>query len=288
MEIASQVIYVPNATMPTIRSRRRALLTVISALALVLVPLGSADTSYSDLVGDSPGLDIGAVTVSDVAGVVTFDVAVALVPSSALFVGIDNDRNPATGAGGYAWGLGVRLTADGSKEAFAFVPALGVEVPIPVLGSVIANRAEISVSARDVGIEDAFDFSLVAARDDLDEADDVAPDSGNWTYRPGAALSARPVLGRGAAVPSQPVAGKRFTVTFPVTSGDGSPFARATVSSTTKIAGRVVRNTHSYASGRARVTLVVPKAARGKRLQLTVRVTAAGKTASKKLTYTIR
>jgi hypothetical protein len=87
-------------------SGKRAIAAVSAAIAVVIVPLGGAETSYSDPVGDSAGLDISAVAVSDAVGAITFDVAVRLVPGSVVGVAIDNDRR--LSGSGLATGQGCR------------------------------------------------------------------------------------------------------------------------------------------------------------------------------------
>jgi hypothetical protein len=269
-------------------SGKRAIAVVSAAIAVVIVPLAGAETSYSDPVGDSAGLDIGAVTVSDADGVLSFDVAVTLVPGSLVAVAIDNDRDPDTGGNGFAWAVGVRMLDDGSTEPFA-IAAVGIEVPLRVTASVTGDHAAFSVPAEDVAVRGAFDFVVLAGRPENDDADDLAPDTGTWTYGTlTPAPAAKPVIGKGVGVPPRPVAGKRFTVTFPITGSDGKPIARASVGATTRIAGKVTPNRHSYAAGRARVTLVVPRQAKAKRLRLTVTVTTAGRSATRTVTYVVR
>jgi hypothetical protein len=270
-------------------SGKRAIAAVSAAIAVVIVPLAGAETSYSDPVGDSAGLDIGAVAVSDAAGAITFDVAVRLVPGSVVGVAIDNDRDPETGPNGFAWAVGVRMLDDGSTEPFALAAAVGVEVPLRVTGSVTGDHAAFSVPDEDVAVRGAFDFVVLAGRLGMDDADDLAPDTGTWTYgTPAPAPAAKPVIGKGVGAPPRPIAGKRFTVAFPVTGTDGQPVARATVAATTRIAGKVTPNRHSYAAGRAKVTLVLPRQAKAKRLRVTVTVTTAGRSATRTLTYVVR
>ena len=78
---------------------KRALLVLVFAVALVVVPLGAAEISYSDPAGDSgSGPDITTVTVSNTdTGVVTVRIAVSLEPSSLVGMAIDADRNSLTG-----------------------------------------------------------------------------------------------------------------------------------------------------------------------------------------------
>lgn len=89
--------------------------------------------------------------------------------------------------------------------------------------------------------------------------------------------------------PAAPVAGKRFTVSFPITrSDDGAPLTSATIGCTTKVAGKVVPHTHTFANGTIRATLVVPKAAKGKQLKVVVKVTAENQAATKVFTFKVK
>ena len=90
-------------------------------------------------------------------------------------------------------------------------------------------------------------------------------------------------VGSPAASPSAPVAGKRFTVVFTVRPAKG-----AKVAILTSIAGSVVPHTLSLASGKERVTLAVPKRARGKLLKVRITATLRGATVTRTVTYRIR
>src|SRR5512139_4279497 len=101
---------------------RRALFGLVVALGFLLTPTGSAELSYSDPAGDAgTAPDITRVTVSDVAEVITFDVAVRLVPGSALLAALDTDRNLGTGVSGFNWAAAVVVSADGSTESIALL-----------------------------------------------------------------------------------------------------------------------------------------------------------------------
>ena len=90
---------------------------------------------------------------------------------------------------------------------------------------------------------------------------------------------AKPVIGKPSATPKQPVAGKRFTVSFPVTRGDtGTPLTRGRMTCDPSVGGRVLRHAESFAGGRARLALVVPTDAAGKLLKVKVTIEAGRST----------
>ena len=99
-------------------------------LALTLVPLGSAETSYSDASGDAgtvPDITTTAVSNTD-DGVVTFRVTANMAPNTLLFANLDTDANPGTGSYGTD-----RMLAFGLMPSGAIVPlvfdANGTVVP---------------------------------------------------------------------------------------------------------------------------------------------------------------
>ena len=81
---------------------RRALLLLVAGMALMVVPLGSAETSYTDPAGDAGSVpDITTATVSNTdAGVVTVKIGVPLVGNTAVATVMDTDRNRSTGPSG--------------------------------------------------------------------------------------------------------------------------------------------------------------------------------------------
>lgn len=85
----------------------------------------------------------------------------------------------------------------------------------------------------------------------------------------------KPVIGNPATAPKRPVAGKRLLVSFPVSrSDDGAPLRTATMTCNPSLGSRVLRHTESFANGIARLSLVVPKTARGRSLKVVITVTA--------------
>ncbi len=99
----------------------------------------------------------------------------------------------------------------------------------------------------------------------------------------------KPVLGKALALPPVPVAGKRFTFTVPVRRSDtGKPLDTATIVGTPFVTGRAIKHSTSFAGGRARLSLIVPKTARNKQLRLVITVTAAGRATTRRFTYEVR
>jgi hypothetical protein len=99
----------------------------------------------------------------------------------------------------------------------------------------------------------------------------------------------KPVFGKAVAQPRRPLAGKRFTLTLPVKRSDsGAPLtAAARIVCTPSIAGTVVKHSESFQAGKARLSLVVPKTAKGKQLTITIKISSGNQTASKTTTYQI-
>ena len=103
------------------------------------------------------------------------------------------------------------------------------------------------------------------------------------------ASSMRPLLGKPVGVPATPVAGKQFTFSLPVTRSDTRAALRAgKLVSAVSVGSTPIRHAHSFEHGRARLSFVVPKTARGKVIRLKIEVTAAVQTAVGNYTYTVR
>jgi hypothetical protein len=106
---------------------------------------------------------------------------------------------------------------------------------------------------------------------------------------PGPPVIVKPVIGRPTAQPAQPRAGKRFTLSFRVTwSDDGSPVTNGSVLSRASVAAQGVRHQYSYSPGQLKLSLNVPRAARGKQLKITATVRADNKVGTRTLTYRVR
>ncbi len=85
----------------------------------------------------------------------------------------------------------------------------------------------------------------------------------------------RPVIGKAVAVPAKLVAGKRVTVSFRVTRSDGGkPLSGGSMVCDPSVGGKLVRHVESFRNGLARLSFVVPKAAKGKQLRVKLTIKA--------------
>jgi hypothetical protein len=285
---------------------KRALTVFVAVLALALVPLGSAETSYTDPAGDSQGgPDVTKVAIDGdpVTGMIAVSATVpAYLPVTAdaleryVDVWLDTDRNGDTGDPDDGTEYGLSAWNDPSGKRWAVGRWNGSEWDsIPLSPTMSFTRTgdvlRWTVSKADLGGATAFDFYVMAGiwdrAADKGVAVDYAPDGEEdwWTYQ----LSAvKPVIGKPVAV-SAPVAGKRFTVAFPVVrSDDGTPLLTGIATCKTTVAGKTVPHTHTYKSGTVKATVVVPKAAKGKQLKIAVKVTAGTQAATKVVTFKVK
>jgi hypothetical protein len=270
---------------------RRLLIGLVAALALAVVPLGAAETSYSDPAGDSgTAPDITAVTVSNADdGTIAFRIAAKLVPDSGLVTFIEQDLSEDTDP----YAVMVLCQEDGSVVAGMFDPNMTMISGMPTMVSSAAGVVQFQFPKSALAIDELFGFLIGSVNGASEETGfDFAPDDGSmWTYvltKPAPPVVVKPVIGKPTVSPAAPVAGKRFTVSFPITrSDDGAPLTSATIGCTTKVAGKVVPHTHTFANGTIRATLVVPKAAKGKQLKVVVKVTAENQAATKVFTFKV-
>ena len=276
---------------------KRALTVLVAALALMVVPLGAAETSYTDPAGDS-GLapDITTVSVSNSdTGLVTMRVSVPLGPDGVLAAAMDTDLNPATGANGVE--RLVMLLADPSGSLFIAVgdPVSGeLEFATGIAATSTGGIVTLSFQKELLGVDEAFAFALLSiggSSDESEESVEWAPDSGFWTYvltKPAPPPPpVRPLIGKPVSS-TAPMAGRRFTVSIAVTSSvDGQPLTTGTAACKTTVAGKTVPHTHTFKGGTLKATVKVPKAAKGKQLKIAVKVTA-DTAATKVFTFKIK
>ena len=290
---------------------KRALLLLVAAMALLVVPLGAAETAYTDPAGDSgSGPDITTVTVSnDEAGVVTVRIAISLEPSSAVAMVIDADRNSSTGdefgLEGFVGvvNVGGLVMAEALDEEGDELP--GVVVPASFADGVLA----FSFPREAFSIDQAFAFGFITMQIDSifgATVGDIAPADPClvrdvrcrqlWVYEligvapapPPPPPAVKPMIGKPKATPAAPMAGKKFTVRFPVTSSvDKKPLKTGTAECKTTVAGKTVRHTHTFKGGVLKATVKIPKAAKGKKLRIAVQVTA-DKTTRKVFTFKVK
>jgi hypothetical protein len=102
-------------------------------------------------------------------------------------------------------------------------------------------------------------------------------------------LAVKPLLGKPSTLPLVPVAGKRFTLTLPVNRSDTlKPLNTARIVGTPFLSGKAIKHSSSFAKGKARVTLFLPKSAKNKQLKLKITITAAAQTITRTFTYRVR
>jgi hypothetical protein len=286
---------------------RRALLLLVAAIALLVVAVSpggagasTSDQSWTDPAGDALGgaPDLTAVSVSnDAAGTITMNVTVPMVANTAMFVFMDtnmngNDSDPADRAViavGLGTGVVAPLTYDGSGNA--------VSIPSLRMGAT-ATAVTLSFVKTDVGIDLGFGFWLATETEAQISGDvwgDEMPD-GNYMYPyllttpppPAPPTPAvKPMIGKPVSAKA-PIAGKRFTVRFPVTSSvDKKPLKTGTAECKTTVAGKTVPHTHTFKGGVLKATVKIPKAAKGKKLRIAVQVTA-DKTTRKVFTFKVK
>lgn len=264
-----------------------------------------AEGPFTDPVGDAGGApDISGVRVTDANGVVTLTVtASGFGPVSDVTVYLDTDKNPETGSttGGEYSLVAFSDSSGTSLRLLRWNGAWQVSTRSPTTSFTHSgDNAVFAVAASDLGGAKGFDFWVATGRYDTSVAnmtgEDVAPDNahegGRFVYdlsspRTSPPLTVRPVIGKPVVTPARPQAGKLFTVTFNVTRS-GSPLTNVTMVCDPSLAGKVIPHAESYQAGNARLSFVVPKAAKGKLLKVKLTIRAKGQSASKTVSFRVR
>ena len=100
----------------------------------------------------------------------------------------------------------------------------------------------------------------------------------------------RPVLATPHTLPV-PVAGKEFVFTLAVKRSDtAAPLTAATMVADATVAGKPIKHAESFKAGKALVSLVLPKGAKGKRLRISfkITITRSGQTTKRLYTMMVR
>jgi hypothetical protein len=125
-------------------------------------------------------------------------------------------------------------------------------------------------------------FGLVGA------AAAAAVPTASGTAERGAALG-KPVIGKAVTVPSTPLAGKRFLVSFKVTRSDTkAPLMRGIMACDPSIAGKVMTHSESFRAGIARLSFVVPANAAGKMMKVKLTIRAVGGSSTRVTAFRIQ
>jgi hypothetical protein len=269
-----------------------------------------AAETFADPAGDGQGApDITAIVIDDDAttGTITFAMTVAGFPQggeSDVVVWLDLDQNPDTGdpEDGTEYALAAGLDADGYWWDFGKWTGSWHSVhPSPTMHFSRAGDVHTwTLNRSDLGAKRGFDFYAVSSLWALggieygdDGPSDWAPDGDDWwTYdlstAPPAA-PAKPVIGKPKAVPPTPTAGKRFTVSFAVTRSDnGEPLTSGRMICDPSVVGKTIRHAESFKGGTARLSFVVPRAAKGKLLKVKVTIKNGYRATTKIATFKVR
>lgn len=275
-------------------------------------PTGS--TTFTDPTGDVQGTapDVTTFVVTDDynTGTITFTLtAPGYVASTAAYtqfrVYMNTDLNPSTGSANqlgadYALGLGKDASGsgwwidrwDGSKYA---------DVPQSATMNFVRSGDVMTwtVNKSDIAVSNGMSFWLWSAAWDANDnqiGEDEAPDDGVWLYtlsQPAktvttSATTVTPVIGTAVLTPARVTAGMRLTVSFPVTQREtGQPLMTGTMICDPSVSGKVISHSESFKSGTARLSFVVPKAAKGKTLKVKLTIRTTTGTATRISSFTV-
>lgn len=279
------------------------------ALTFVVSLAGSAPASgktaaaapsvltFTDGTGDASGApDITNVTVSGDAntGALTFAVTVTgyLPTSPGLVRGVavllNTDRNDSTGSpSGDEYGLGAWNDATGDWYSVEHWDGAGWQMVPESTTLGCSGTSTITWTANKADLGGATDFSVHSEAIILDAsgnltARDSAPNMGSWDYGIAGPTESMttflvPTIGKPTVAPAKTVAGKRLTVSFRVTRtdrGDPTPLTAGTMICDPSVGKKVIPHAESFKNGVARLSFVVPKAAKGKLLKVRVTIKA--------------
>jgi hypothetical protein len=291
-------------TLSMLASLALALVTVCTASANTRASLNGPSTlTFTDPAGDASGAaDLTNVVVSGDAstGTISFTVtasglepAVADGSDRAVEILLNTDRNNATGSASgnefelYFWNNSTD-PANASWDIERWNGSAYEEVALSPTMHAGRNGDQFAFQINTTDLGGATSFSLFAATETFDAngdplGHDVAPDGSlRWVYSiagPTQTMTTflTPVIGKPLVVPSQLKAGKRVTVSFPVTgsqAGKTSPLTSGKMVCDPSLAGKVITHQESFRNGLARLSFLVPKTAKGKTLKVKLTITA--------------
>ena len=245
---------------------------IVAAVLLTAGGAGAAST-FTDATGDAiaGAADVAQVVVSnDAAGTITFTLTfanrTALSTDDFLAIPLDTDENAATGFQGFDYGIfvdasGARLL-QGSSTTFT-----------PVTASTLTSAnggTVVTINRSDLNNTRAFHFGIDSGLNSNNAADDLAPDTGVYTYDLGIAAQLDTLAARFS--PARPRAGHVFRLAATtVRLQDGSIVKADSISCLATLAGKRLAGRCSWR---------IPKNARGKRLVVYLTVTYNGEKAT--------
>jgi hypothetical protein len=249
-----------------------------TAALAVLVPGALAGQSVSDPTGDAgTAPDISAVSVlDDPGGDITISVATnqpELAADALLVAFFDTDSNATTGDP--VRGLGADYFIIASADG-AFLAEVGAKMTIVHLSSSASSRFSagtmtIRVNRSDLGDADRFAFLIEADESDANGntiAADFAPDGPPYpSYHLSTGTALTLAVGQPKVANGDPVAGRPFVVSAPVTRSDGADFGSGVVSCKSKVGQTPLRARASAVAGVARCSMTPPRSSKGKILR---------------------
>jgi hypothetical protein len=206
-----------------------------------------------------------------------------------VYLLLNTDKNDETGSpSGAEYGLLFFDDPTGSGRGWSIGRWDGSKWATAPQGSARFMRGtELTWTLSTADLGGATGFALYSTTTMTDAAgdaavQDAAPEDGWWVFDlAGPAFTTTrfvtPKLGKPVTVPTNAAAGKRFTVSFPVTFAGlegATPPSEGTIVSRVTIGAKAIPHTWSLTNGLARVSLVVPRIARDQRIKLQVTITA--------------
>jgi hypothetical protein len=256
------------------------LVAIAAAAALALAGAAAADQTYTDGAGEVAGsADISTVAVSNnpTTGTLTFGVTTnytAAFDDNTLFgILMDTDNNASTGLGGFDYLLAV------SNQGAVAIATATLSGHAEAQSSVANGVWTITVPVADVGSPTSLNFGVITqlGPDPNNPIEDVAPDSGIWTYQmvaspppppppppPPAKVTIDSVTAVYAGVP-------KHGVSFRITKLDVDLSNGVEVKATSVKCSAAVGGAHVAGTGAGGCTLHLPTTSKGK--QLVVKVT---------------
>jgi len=272
------------------------------------VPLASKApiAAFSDSLGEVAGApDIGRVTVSLDGQVLTIEAQVASMPevtSEGMFAfALNTDSNLATGSilgADYVVSTDLKTLQGGVLHWNGSDYVQAEKVADPSRSLLGGGSVGLVFNLANFGSPKHIEFSVFVSRGPAESGlIDMAPDAGLWAFdttptptptpTPAPAV-VKPVFGTVTTAPAKPVAGKKFVFTLAVNRSDtGAPLTTGRMVCDPSVAGVVIKHAESFTAGKARLTLLVPKTAKGKLLKVKVKIVNGAQSATKIVAYKV-
>jgi len=249
---------------------------------------GSATSArFLDPGGDARGgLDVASVTVSnDATGKLTF---VIEIPShqtlpAGKYIGLYLDTDRSGGFEYLVWVDGTRRTTEFSRWDATRRTYVRVGTTL-LTGKYASGRETIEFNRSLIGGVSSLNF-VVITWPEGDTPDDLAPNTGKWTYV--VTTPSKLLITSVTRKPDPPVAGESFTVSVTVErfGRPGRYNGRAQCDAT--IGGQRLRGSGSVAPGRAECRWTIPADAAGKTIRASIGVSEGGPTTTRKLSVKV-